>query len=241
MREWSLEHIHAQHAQALTQPPSSGRRGSGCMPKRSETCPRSTVDARDALLAGIAGGYDGLTAGHVQGASVEVSALFGAEDGGETFEEQVTHSILNLALLKVGDNAALSNSGVRSEATPGPRVRGQGAYIPVCTRRVFLKYYTPARAQQVHFWGAQDRDAYRDAMLHPETGILTPYLEPEEPRGGAPRELHPSCRCSSDSGTDGSSVHGRSGPAHPARLRPGPRGRCDGVRDGFLDALHRAP
>jgi hypothetical protein len=44
---------------------------------------------------------------------------------------------------------------------------------------VFLKYYTDAEAQQIHFWGAQDRDNYLSAMISPERGVVFPYLKPE--------------------------------------------------------------
>jgi len=54
----------------------------------------------------------------------------------------------------------------------------KGAYIPVCTRQVFLKYYTDADAQQVHFWSTQDREAYLKAILSPEGGVGR-YLKPE--------------------------------------------------------------
>ena len=52
-----------------------------------------------------------------------------------------------------------------------------GGYIPVCTRNVFLKYYTGADAQQVHFWSPQDRDSYFKSIV----SILKDYLKPEEP------------------------------------------------------------
>ena len=56
----------------------------------------------------------------------------------------------------------------------------KGAYIPICTRQVFLKYYTDADAQQVHFWSTQDREAYFAAILSSDGGAGA-YLKPEEP------------------------------------------------------------
>ena len=52
----------------------------------------------------------------------------------------------------------------------------KGGYIPVCTRNVFLKYYTPANAHQNHFWGPQDRNHYLDTILE----IAKPYFLNEE-------------------------------------------------------------
>ena len=39
---------------------------------------------------------------------------------------------------------------------------------------VFLKYYTPSNANQVHFWGQADRDSYVKAI----NDILKDYIEP---------------------------------------------------------------
>ena len=85
-------------------------------------------------------------------------------------------SIANLALLNGGDNSALSNSVFavkRAEILERDRA---GSYIPVCTRDVFLKYYSPAGEQQMHFWSAEDRRHYLDAIVE----VLRPYLIREE-------------------------------------------------------------
>ena len=55
----------------------------------------------------------------------------------------------------------------------------RGRYIPPATRNVFLKYYTDADAQQVHFWSIQDREAYLGALLT----AVEPYLRPEADDG----------------------------------------------------------
>ena len=64
----------------------------------------------------------------------------------------------------------------------------RGSYIPVCTRNVFLKYYTDAEGQQIHFWGQHDREDYlaRDATAcralparrgrDRDAGYLTSYV-----------------------------------------------------------------
>jgi hypothetical protein len=52
---------------------------------------------------------------------------------------------------------------------------------------VFLKYFTGADAQQVHFWSLRDRESYLDAMIGSVSGaapsyggIVSPYLKPEQ-------------------------------------------------------------
>ena len=51
-----------------------------------------------------------------------------------------------------------------------------GEYIPVCTRNVFLKYYSPPEEQQLHFWSTLDRQYYLDKM----TAVLANYLKDED-------------------------------------------------------------
>ncbi len=85
------------------------------------------------------------------------------------------HVIDNLALLDSRDNSALSNSVFEVKRLEILRRDRVGSYIPVCTRNVFLKYYTDEGAQQVHFWGASDRRAYLEAF-RAEIGV---YLTEE--------------------------------------------------------------
>jgi hypothetical protein len=52
----------------------------------------------------------------------------------------------------------------------------RGSYIPVCTRNVFLKYYSQADEHQLHFWSADDREYYLDALV----ASLRDYLHADE-------------------------------------------------------------
>jgi hypothetical protein len=49
---------------------------------------------------------------------------------------------------------------------------------------VFLKYYTDAGAQQLHFWSPRDREGYLDAMLD----ALDPYLLKDVPEDDWPED-----------------------------------------------------
>ena len=73
-----------------------------------------------------------------------------------------------------GDNSALSNSVFEVKRREVIRRDRHGSFIPVCTRNAFLKYYTEAAGQQIHFWGDQDRQGYLNALLD----ALGPYLLP---------------------------------------------------------------
>ena len=83
-------------------------------------------------------------------------------------------SLANMALLNVGNNAALNNSVFEVKRRKIIEMDKTGAYIPYCTRMVFLKYYTPTPSN-LHFWGADDREAYIKAIEE----TLKPYLKTE--------------------------------------------------------------
>ena len=48
----------------------------------------------------------------------------------------------------------------------------EGKYIPICTRRVFMKYYSKSEETQLNFWGKLDRDSYIEEI----NTVLKPYL-----------------------------------------------------------------
>jgi hypothetical protein len=82
------------------------------------------------------------------------------------------HSIANLALLNFSDNAALNNSTFDVKRNEIIKMDKNGAFIPFCTKMVFLKYYTPSGENQLHFWGQSDRIAYVSAI----NDVLADYL-----------------------------------------------------------------
>lgn len=70
-------------------------------------------------------------------------------------------SLSNLALLGMNDNSALNNSIFEVKCKKIIEIDKAGQFIPVCTRRVFLKYYTKdPDLKQRHFWSAADRQGY---------------------------------------------------------------------------------
>ena len=83
--------------------------------------------------------------------------------------------ISNMALLSIDGNAALNNSTFDVKRNKIIELDKNGEYIPICTRRIFLKYYTESKYNQLHFWSQEDRNSYLKAMIGKE-GVITPYL-----------------------------------------------------------------
>lgn len=177
-RRWTLEHIHAQQAEALNRaeqweswlgyhrtvladlPGLDGDRRADLLRRIDDTLTRGvTRQTFDALESEIT---DALSPD--------------ADDDGDADGDNDLHGISNLALLDNRDNAALNNSVFEVKRRDIIRRDKEGSYIPVCTRHVFLKYYTDAGSQQLHFWSAHDRAQYLDAIRD----ALGPYLRTDE-------------------------------------------------------------
>lgn len=94
--------------------------------------------------------------------------------GGNT---EYVDSISNLALLNAKNNSALSNSTFDVKRNNIIKMDQEGNFIPFCTKMVFLKYYTPSNASQLHFWGQADRIAYIQKINNVLRDYLTETIE----------------------------------------------------------------
>ena len=77
-----------------------------------------------------------------------------------------------MALLTVGENAALNNSTFDVKRMKIIDMDKAGEYIPACTRNVFMKYYSSSDTK-LHFWSEEDRKCYIRAM----NNVLYDYKE----------------------------------------------------------------
>jgi hypothetical protein len=166
---WSLEHIHAQSAETLNR---AEQWVTWLRLHRDalQALPDLNDELRESLTNEINAALPNVSEPKFRSLEARLVELFSDAD-----DTDLTHSIFNLALLTNGDNSALSNSAFEVKRQEILRRDQRGAYIPVCTRNVFLKYYTRAKAQHLHFWGADDREGYELAMLD----ILGDFLKPE--------------------------------------------------------------
>ncbi|NNG21291.1 DUF262 domain-containing protein [Naumannella sp. ID2617S] len=170
--KWSLEHIHAQHAEQLN---TQEQWREWLRLQLQVLGEMPGVD--EGSLADIAGQIppEGtpLRRQTFEGLHERVIRQF-AQAGQEA--ALAVDSISNLALLAGGDNSALSNSPFAVKRQHLIQRDRQGQFIPPCTRNVFLKYYTTTKGQQNHFWSTIDREDYLSAMVD----VLRPYLTAEE-------------------------------------------------------------
>lgn len=81
------------------------------------------------------------------------------------------HGIENMALLGKDDNSALNKVMFAVKRRRILEMDKNGAYIPICTRNVFLKYYNKDATDYV-FWDPKDRETYLGAIRK----VLCDYL-----------------------------------------------------------------
>lgn len=89
----------------------------------------------------------------------------------------------NLALLQVGDNAALSNSVFDVKRDEIIKLDKHGAFIPFCTKMAFLKYYTQSEKNQIHYWSNDDKKNYISAINDVLKNYLSAPINFESRRG----------------------------------------------------------
>lgn len=85
------------------------------------------------------------------------------------------HNIDNLALLDKNANSSISNNFFDVKRTMIIEKDRTGEFIPVCTRNVFLKYYS-SDPSQIHYWSETDRKDYMKAIKT----VVSPYIEINE-------------------------------------------------------------
>lgn len=169
---WSLEHIHAQNSEGLNK--DEARR------KWLIDHKMSLVSFNDESLNDLIAGIDDLIAkidnpNDKSNKGEIFRPLFGEiiKTLSENGDIEEIHTLDNMALLSVNNNSTLNNSTFDVKRNKIISMDKTIEYIPVCTRRVFLKYYTDSDKNQLHFWGKADRKAYIQNM----NDVLKLYLE----------------------------------------------------------------
>lgn len=81
----------------------------------------------------------------------------------ETEDDEADHGIANLTLLDQGTNRSYKNAVFAVKRQQLLSLDQAGIFVPLCTRNVFLKCYSP-HVDNVMFWSTNDRKGYQDAI-----------------------------------------------------------------------------
>ncbi len=167
--KWSLEHIHAQNAEALSTAEEwrhwliDGRTALG---KIRLDDPRLDAEREDVLAEITKLESAQITETRFTKLSRRVSALLSPEG-----DDDSMHGISNLALLSKSINSSLGNKSFAVKRLNVIERDRKGAFIPICTRQVFLKYFVDVGSEQMHLWGREDRESYLTALLSEDRGV----------------------------------------------------------------------
>lgn len=173
---WSLEHIHAQNSESLKtnqewkewleihKKSLEGLEVFSDDKKQIE----EVIDKMNTVITHInEKGYKGSIRDEFNAVAPAVINILSDGDN-----KSQMHTLSNMALLTVGENAALSNSTFDVKRMKIIAMDKAGEYIPVCTRNVFMKYYSSSDTK-LHFWSEEDRKGYISAM----NNVLYDYKE----------------------------------------------------------------
>lgn len=164
---WSLEHIHAQQSEGMKKQ-EEWKEWLRLHRHSIETLSDSNATVTETIeKIDICVSKSKLDRKEFENVQQDIIRLLSV--GGNT---EYLHTISNLALLNMSDNAALNNSTFDVKRNRIIEMDKRGRYIPFCTKMVFLKYYTPSEQNQFHFWGQADRVAYITAV----NSVLSEYL-----------------------------------------------------------------
>ena len=168
---WSLEHIHAQNSESLKTNQDwkmwleLHKRSLNSLLKNCDEHSKlaisisEVIKKMDIVLSHIAvEHYRGSIRDEFNDVAPAVVNILSDGD-----EKSQMHSISNMALLTVGENAALNNSTFDVKRVKILDMDRDGDYIPTCTKNVFMKYYSSSDTK-LHFWADEDRRCYIEAM-----------------------------------------------------------------------------
>lgn len=84
----------------------------------------------------------------------------------EYFSPEDKHSIANLTLLSLDTNSKLSNHIFAIKRNRLKDDEKTGKFIPLCTKNVFMKYYSEKfdDIKNIYFWTSSDQDSYLKAI-----------------------------------------------------------------------------
>ncbi|MBU4389625.1 MAG: DUF262 domain-containing HNH endonuclease family protein [Proteobacteria bacterium] len=97
----------------------------------------------------------------------------------ENTDEEADHGIANLALLDEHTNRSYKNAVFAVKRQRLLDLDQAGIFVPLCTRNVFLKCYSP-QADNVMFWSPEDRDAYQKAITETLVNFFVGKMEGSE-------------------------------------------------------------
>ena len=157
---WSLEHIHAQQSEEIINEKDKRQ-------LLEEQRDDSFICKQEELSKEIIALLAMSEIDQTRFANLQKEVFDLSSDAGSTI-----HSIKNLALLTLSDNSSLNNSPFHRKRDKIKKLDEKGSFIPICTKNVFLKYYSKNVEQNVK-WDKKDMEAYLSEMKNTLIDYIT--------------------------------------------------------------------
>lgn len=147
-KKWSLEHIHAQNDKGL----KDKKAQDVWLENTKKYIDKNTIKKKiDSFIESVENNrFSELQA--------EILNEFGDK------ELLNMHGIENLALLSADNNSSLSNGPFVDKRAKIIEMDKNGEFIPICTKNVFLKYYSK-ELSNVYFWSKDDQEDYKGSII----------------------------------------------------------------------------
>ncbi|MNP95933.1 hypothetical protein D3C85_84980 [compost metagenome] len=157
VNKWSIEHIHAQNSEGLISKEQWIAWLNDAVLGLMKFEKNNTVENLIQSIKETIKSKDELKREEFQKLFDEV-IKYTSED----YENEI-HDIGNLALLDGSTNSSISNGIFASKREMVLNAENNKAFIPICTKNVFLKYYTKD-PKQFYFWSKEDREYYLETI-----------------------------------------------------------------------------
>ena len=153
-KRWSLEHIHAQNDKGL----KDKKAQDAWLENSKKYIDESSLkdDVKNDLKKKIANFINGNENNRFDELQMEILNKFGNMVN--------MHGIENLVLLAAEDNSFLSNGPFIEKRSKIIEMDKNGEFIPICTKNVFLKYYSN-ELSNVYFWSKDDQENYKGSII----------------------------------------------------------------------------
>lgn len=163
-KSWSLEHIHSQNPQGINQNNKKAwnewlKEHKNILIEYGTKIDKENSYKINSLINKIDSIKDDELTWEIFSNLADEITIYFTEDENST--DYDTHSISNLALIDINQNSALNNSVFEVKRRKIIELDKKGDYIPICTRRVFLKYYnSDQNIKYDYLWRIDNRKSY---------------------------------------------------------------------------------
>lgn len=166
----SLEHIHAQNIEDMN--PNDKELWKAWIVEHLTILKDNVIEKEkvEALNAEIEVAMPTLTFSHFKVLGNKIIALLPRDE--EENSNSYLHKIENMALLGLSENIILGNSVFEAKRRKIVEMDKEGAFLPVVTKRIFLKYYTKDGNNKYSIWTKDERVNYKEDIRE----TLKPYF-----------------------------------------------------------------